>query len=114
MIRQPVVAGRFYPSNRETLRQNLESLTTPRSQDLAARACLVPHAGYVYSGDVAGAVYAALDLPSVFVILAPNHFGQGAKLALHPAAEWETPLGNAKVDGELQARVRQACPALVE
>src|SRR5437867_9088533 len=103
MTRQPVVAGRFYPSNRETLRADLDRYTTPRAGDLAARACLVPHAGYMYSGEVAGAVYAALDLPSVFVILAPNHFGQGAKLALHPAEEWETPLGRTRIDQDLAA-----------
>ena len=73
MIRPPVVAGRFYPDNPKTLRSDLERYTAPRAGGLAAKACLVPHAGYMYSGGVAGAVYAALDLPRLFVILAPNH-----------------------------------------
>ena len=108
MIRQPVVAGRFYPSNSQTLRRDVEGYTTPRPQSLVrAKACLVPHAGYMYSGAVAGAVFAALDLPDRVIILAPDHFGQGAEpFALHPASEWETPLGRAAVDTELAARIR--------
>src|ERR1017187_9085808 len=98
MIRQPVVAGQFYPSNPKTLRNDLAQYTTPRAGEVRAKACLVPHAGYMYSGGGAGAVYAALDLPRLFVVLAPNHFGNGARLALHPAMEWETPLGRARLD----------------
>jgi len=114
MIRQPVVAGRFYPSNPRTLRSDLDRYTTPRAGDMRAKACLVPHAGYMYSGGVAGAVYGALDLPRLFVILAPNHFGNGAKLALHPATEWETPLGRARVDTELAARILTGVPGMEE
>ena len=109
MIRQALVAGRFYPGRRETLLHDLEKYCTPRAANLRAMACLVPHAGYMYSGGVAGAVYAALDLPRRFVILAPDHYGRGASLGLHPAAEWETPLGRARVDTALGARIRQAC-----
>ena len=114
MIRPPVVAGRFYPDNPKTLRSDLERYTAPRAGGLAAKACLVPHAGYMYSGGVAGAVYAALDLPRLFVILAPNHFGNGAPLALHPASEWETPLGRAQVDAVLACKILAAVPGIEE
>ncbi len=75
-----------------------------------AAACLVPHAGYMYSGGVAGAVYAALDLPRRFVILAPDHFGRGGSVGLHPAEAWETPLGRANLDAALASRIRAAFP----
>lgn len=112
MIRQPVVAGTFYPANPKTLRCNIDVYTSPRAANLSAKACVVPHAGYVYSGPVAGAVYAALELPDLFVILAPNHYGRGAALALHPATEWETPLGPARVDAELFSRILAGVPGM--
>ena len=70
-IRQPAVAGRFYPGNAQRLRAEVETFTTARAataQDapelkIAAQGCVVPHAGYMYSGAVAGAVYRRLDLP---------------------------------------------------
>jgi AmmeMemoRadiSam system protein B len=60
----------------------------------------------MYSGGVAGAVYAALELPQRFVILAPDHFGRGSAFGLHPAESWETPLGRAAVDADLAAKIR--------
>jgi AmmeMemoRadiSam system protein B len=112
MIRQSVVAGSFYPSNSATLRRDIESYTAPRAATVKALACLVPHAGYMYSGGVAGAVYAAIDLPRQFTILAPDHYGRGAQMAFHPATAWATPLGPALVDAQLTARIQAACPVI--
>src|ERR1035437_2389613 len=83
-VRQPAVAGRFYPANAQHLRAEVETYTTARADASAesetrirALGCIVPHAGYVYSGHVAGAVYRRLDLPRRLVILCPNHTGMG-------------------------------------
>lgn len=105
MIRPPLVAGRFYPARKEPLLHDLAEYCTPRPKDVRAAACLVPHAGYMYSGGVAGAVYAALDLPRRFVILAPDHFGRGGDIGLHPATAWDTPLGRANLDTALATRI---------
>ncbi len=115
MIRHPVVAGSFYPAHPDILRRDIAryaTLSAPSRPGQPAKACLVPHAGYMYSGGVAGAVYASLDLPKRIVILAPDHFGRGAELALHPATAWETPLGRVGVDAPLAAAIRAACPAI--
>ncbi len=83
-VRQPAVAGRFYPANAQHLRAEVETYTTARADASAksegrirALGCVVPHAGYMYSGHVAGAVYRRLDLPRRMVILCPNHTGVG-------------------------------------
>ncbi len=118
-IRQPAVAGRFYPANPERLRAEVENYvaapadaaTEPR---IRALGCVVPHAGYMYSGHVAGAVYRRLELPQRFVILCPNHTGMGEPLAIMSAGVWETPLGEAPIDQELAEELKRRMPLLSE
>lgn len=115
-VRQPAVAGRFYPSDRTPLTHHLEqhlSPRTPAEERLSdAKACIVPHAGYMYSGNVAGAVYRRLPAFSSYIILGPNHFGRGKPLAVSPADFWETPLGAVALDGPLTAAIEGNCPAI--
>jgi AmmeMemoRadiSam system protein B len=68
----------------------------------------------MYSGSVAGTVFASVRLPKRFIILGPNHSGHGAALALSPAGAWRTPLGNAQIDGEMNSVLIGACPRLQE
>lgn len=100
MIRQPAVAGYFYPGKRQELLHELEDLT-PERKKTPAIAIVVPHAGYMYSGHVAGEVYACVDLPQRYIILCPNHTGAGSDFDVHPEGQWLTPLGSAEVDAEL-------------
>ena len=93
MIRRPAVAGRFYPQDRDELRAQVRSFFPEGKQAQRAVGCIVPHAGYMYSGHVAGAVYAGLDLPSRCILLCPNHTGFGHPLAIMSEGAWETPLG---------------------
>jgi len=118
-VRRPVVAGRFYPSDPEALLQDLEKYTGPRTRAAeesfaAAIGCIVPHAGYMYSGHVAGAVYRRLPARPSYVILAPNHFGRGAPLALMPRGAWLTPLGAVPIDSPLAQVLGQSCHLLTE
>jgi AmmeMemoRadiSam system protein B len=120
-VRQPAVAGRFYPANGQRLRAEVETYTTaPASASAAPEAmiraygCVVPHAGYIYSGHVAGAVYRRLELPKRFVILCPNHTGMGEPLAIMSEGAWQTPLGDVSVDGDLAARLKARLPLLSE
>jgi AmmeMemoRadiSam system protein B len=123
-IRQPAVAGRFYPGNAQHLRTEIETFTTLRATagqsaidpelKIPAVGCIVPHAGYVYSGAVAGAVYRRLELPRRYVILCPNHTGVGEPLAVMSRGAWHTPLGDVPVDHELADALKAAMPLLTE
>jgi MEMO1 family protein len=114
MVREPAVAGQFYDANPKNLRENIQSYFTRSEKLLDAKGILVPHAGYMYSGAVAGAVYSAVRLPQRFIILGPNHTGRGVALSLYPKGQWRTPLGLAGIDEELHRRTAQECKLLVE
>jgi AmmeMemoRadiSam system protein B len=114
MIREPAVAGQFYPANPHSLRADIQSYLAPTEPLMDASGIVAPHAGYVYSGAVAGAVYAAVRIPGRFILLGPNHTGRGAALALHPAGQWRTPLGLAAIDDEISKMLLQECDLLTE
>ncbi len=116
MIRLPAVAGRFYPADVAELTRHIATLAgaPAEGEKLRARACLVPHAGYVYSGHVAGAVYAKLALPKRYIILGPRHYPQGEPLAILSDGAWQTPLGEARIDCPLAAELKRSCPLLRE
>ncbi len=118
-IRPPAVAGRFYPADPQALRSEVETYTTapaaaPPQAPIRAAGCIVPHAGYMYSGHVAGAVYRRLDLPQRFVILCPNHTGMGEPLAIMSEGAWQTPLGDVPIAEELAAELKSHMPLLAE
>jgi AmmeMemoRadiSam system protein B len=118
-VRQPAVAGRFYPANAQHLRAEVETFTTaradaPADSKIRALGCVVPHAGYMYSGHVAGAVYRRLELSRRYVILCPNHTGVGEPLAVMSEGSWQTPLGNAMIDSDLAAQLKAQMPLLTE
>jgi AmmeMemoRadiSam system protein B len=113
-IRPPAVAGRFYPNNPDRLLQEVRGYTDATGEKLRAIGCVVPHAGYMYSGHVAGAVYARLELPKTFIILCPNHTGVGQPLAIMSEGAWMTPLGNVQIDSALARALMQDFPQLSE
>lgn len=116
MIRQPAVAGRFYPSNPAQLAREIDGYLSADTAAPPTRAigCVVPHAGIMYSGHVAGAVFARLALPRRMIILCPNHYGIGQRLAILSDGAWHTPLGDAQLDSELAEQLKRACPLLRE
>jgi AmmeMemoRadiSam system protein B len=116
MIRLPAVAGRFYPDNPSRLRSDLASflLQNPQEKKIQAIACVVPHAGYMYSGSVAGEVYGCLEIPRRVILIGPRHYPQGADLAIISGGEWQTPLGTATVDHFLAQKIMRAFPELRE
>ena len=75
---------------------------------------MVPHAGYMYSGHLAGAVYAALEVPAKCILLGPRHYPQGQPLAILTEGSFETPLGSARIDAPMAAELARACPLLRE
>lgn len=111
-VRQPAVAGRFYPGNPEHLRRDIQQYTSVTGNKIHAIGCVAPHAGYMYSGHVAGAVYARLDLPKRYIILCPNHTGVGEPLAMMSEGIWRTPLGDAVIDAQLSKDLLGRFPLL--
>src|SRR5690348_17044494 len=105
MIRHPAVAGRFYPDHPQELTKQVQLFCSgaAAADRRKALACMVPHAGYRYSGHVAGAVYARLDLPRRFLLLGPRHFPRGEAQAILSDGAWRTPLGLAEIDATLAA-----------
>src|SRR5580700_6191214 len=117
-LRRPAVAGRFYPRDPEDLRAEVQSyLSQERGHTrspVRALGCIAPHAGYMYSGHVAGAVFARLEVPRSCIVLCPNHTGVGRALAIMSEGAWQTPLGDVPVYAELAERLKKRFPALQE
>ena len=116
IVRHPAVAGRFYPRDADDLRSEVQgylsqSIST-NEETVKAIGCIAPHAGYMYSGHVAGAVFAHIDVPSLCVVMCPNHTGRGKALSVMSEGAWETPLGDVPIDSELAQALQQRFPAL--
>jgi AmmeMemoRadiSam system protein B len=118
IVRHPAVAGRFYPRDPDDLRTEARGYLSQSSSvnQAPARAvgCIAPHAGYMYSGHVAGAVFARVEIPRRCIVICPNHTGMGRALAIVSEGAWETPLGEVPIDGELAAALKRYFPALQE
>lgn len=113
-VRRPAVAGSFYDGDAAQLERDVRSFLPAGVEPGPAFGAIVPHAGYIYSGPVAGAVYARLAVPKVAIVLCPNHTGRGARAAVDPSDAWRTPLGDVPVDSRLAARLRELAPSLEE
>jgi len=96
MLRLPAVAGRFYPSNQAELTALIHKYAAidASKPPILARACLVPHAGYVYSGHVAGAVLARIVPRGKSSFSGVRHYPRGEQAAIlskgRGARRWET------------------------
>lgn len=100
-IREPIVAGQFYPGVKASLEQTLLKLTDKKVKREKAIGAMSPHAGYVYSGAVAGKVFSTLAPKELFIIIGPNHTGMGKPFSVFTEGSWKTPLGSVEVDKEM-------------
>jgi len=114
MIRPPAVAGRFYTADAGELARQIKELCANGKEKIVALGCVVPHAGYMYSGRVAGAVYSSLQIPAKCILIGPRHFPRGEEMAILTEGSWETPFGEAQIDSALAAELAKACPQLRE
>lgn len=118
VLRHPAVAGRFYPRDPDELRTEAHGYLSQSSSvnvtPVRAIGCIAPHAGYMYSGHVAGAVFAHIEVPRLCVVMCPNHTGVGRALAMMSEGAWETPLGEVPIDTEFALALKQRFPALHE
>src|ERR1700728_4743882 len=118
ILRHAAVTGRFYPGDPDDLRAEALAYLLPTNSTnqapVRALGCIAPHAGYMYSGHVAGAVFARIEVPRRCVVLCPNHTGMGRALAIMSEGAWQTPLGEVPIDTELAAALKARFPALQE
>ncbi|MEK7849282.1 MAG: MEMO1 family protein [Candidatus Omnitrophota bacterium] len=103
MIRKPAVAGQFYPSDPAELIKLINSFGTKDKTIVKEKAiaCILPHAGYIYSGKVASEVLSSIEVAQTCLIIGPNHSGYGEPSSISRKGEWQTPLGNIKIDTAL-------------
>ncbi len=104
LIRKPFVAGTFYPSDSRELKEFCQPLLNSQNEGVQAKAVILPHAGYIYSGRTASLVLAKVRVPDRVFLIGPNHRARGAPFALAALGEWETPLGRVPIDGDLASK----------
>ena len=113
--RPPAVAGSFYEASPDRLRAQVDACLAANPKPQAKEpfiGAVVPHAGLMYSGHVAAALYEQAELPRRFIILCPNHTGYGHFAAINREGEWHTPFGNVSIDAPLAEALMQKAPVL--
>jgi len=114
-IRQPAVAGKFYPADPARLRRDVGAFLDAAGGGAPRRAAAVmaPHAGYVYSGGVAGKVFAGVEVPLTVIVLCPNHTGLGQRISVVAEGAFRVPGADIPIDAELAAAVLREVPGAV-
>ncbi len=108
------MAGYFYPGQEDALSEMIRGMTELEKKRKKAISVVSPHAGFVYSGPVAGALFSAVILPDAYVILGPSHRGMDSRFAVMKEGIWETPLGDVPLDSELAALIMSHSSLIVE
>ncbi len=105
MIRNPVVAGQFYPAPASQLRVMIEGMVDEKGEKEEVIGLVSPHAGYPYSGPVAGATISRVRFKDTFIIMGPSHTGMGKPFSIMTEGTWITPLGDVEIDSELSKQI---------
>ena len=105
MIRQPVVAGQFYPASPSQLKEMIRGMVDDKVEKEEVIGLISPHAGYIFSGPVAGATISRIKFKDTFIIIGPNHTGMGKPLSIMTEGVWKTPLGEVEIDSELAKQI---------
>ena len=103
MQRDPAVANQFYPGDPNSLIKMLEGLVPNISEKTDALAVVSPHAGFIYSGGVAGETLAKVNIPTDVIIMGPNHHAYGEAVALMDQGSWKMPMGEVAINSQLSA-----------
>lgn len=114
-VREAAVAGQFYPASPAELQREVQTYLGKSAQPkFRALGVVAPHAGYIYSGAVAGAVYGRVEVPRKAIVLCPNHTGFGEPLSIISSGSFQTPLGEIGIDSELAQALKSGFPLLRE
>ncbi|MBI3808013.1 MAG: AmmeMemoRadiSam system protein B, partial [Nitrospirae bacterium] len=108
--RPTAVAGRFYEGTADRLTAQVQALLELGAPRVDARAILCPHAGLMYSGAVAGAVYSRITIPSTVILVGPNHTGYGPPLSVYSEGAWLLPGGAVPIAADLGRLFLARCP----
>jgi MEMO1 family protein len=111
-VRKPAVAGRFYPGDARMLDAVMAQYLGEAGAGEPCLGLMAPHAGYMYSGACAAAVYARVRVPARAIVLGPNHTGRGVRGSVWPGGAWQLPGGAVEVDDDLRAALLAASPLL--
>jgi len=114
MDRQPAVAGSFYPADEDELRRKVSSFIGEVQSPKKVICAISPHAGYIYSGGIAGKVFANIEVPKKCIILSPNHTGMGKPAAIMTSGDWIIPGQNIPIDKKLSSEILDGSNALSE
>ena len=110
MVRQPAVAGKFYPGEPKALVNEVRRHLERDAAKVRASGVMTPHAGFMYSGDVAGSVYSRIEIPETVILLGPNHTGKGERVSLMAQGEWSMPQGNLEIDALMAQAILKNFP----
>jgi AmmeMemoRadiSam system protein B len=105
IVRQPAVSGQFYSGSALRLKEDVEELIDKSTKATEAIGCLLPHAGYVYSGKVAGKTVSRLKVKENVVLLGPNHTGYGRPFSIMTEGHWQIPMGRVDINSDLAKRI---------
>ncbi len=104
-IRKSAVAGQFYAASPQGLKEQIRALIDKKADKIDVIACMLPHAGYMYSGRVAAATIASINIKDKIILLGPNHTGNGSPYSIMTEGVWQTPLGEVAIDAELAKKL---------
>ncbi|MCM8781621.1 MAG: AmmeMemoRadiSam system protein B [Candidatus Omnitrophica bacterium] len=105
MKRNPAVAGKFYPSKAAAIEKQLFEFIDKTARRVNAIGIVSPHAGYIYSGPVAGSIYSKIELKTTYILLGPNHTGMGKPYSIMSEGTWVLPQGEVEIDADLAKKL---------
>jgi len=105
MKRKPAVAGQFYLASPSGLSREIQRYVDAPAIKEKAIGIVSPHAGLMYSGAVAGALFSRIELPHTVILIGPNHTGRGRPISIMTQGEWEIPTGSLKIDSALTKKI---------
>ena len=94
------------------MENDLRSRVDTIDNKIHAQGIIAPHAGYMYSGNVAGSVYSRIEIPDTIILLGPNHTGDGPPISAMTEGLWSTPLGDIEIDAEIAKSICKASPKI--
>jgi AmmeMemoRadiSam system protein B len=106
MIREPAVCGQFYPATEAAIKKQVHSFESQLKQKKEkVIAIILPHAGYIYSGEVTVKVTEAIEIPENIILVGPNHTGFGPEASIMTKGVWKTPLGDIEINQDVAEKL---------
>lgn len=111
-VRLPAAAGTFYPAGEKELKDTLSRLIDKNAPKRDVTGCILPHAGYTYSGKIAAQTLSGINIRDSIILLGPNHTGKGEDFSLMHRGQWQTPLGRVDINELLADKLLESSSCL--